>query len=293
VSAGPAPFEDCNGPLLKGDGLLDRPYAPLPGWFAAIEADLVAPHIKNRLSADVNVGGLFTDTVHLPTAELDFVGAPRFELGYRFPEGCGEVLVSYQPLVSDGSATISNFDPLGDGDVRSRLNMNVVDFDYGSREFSLGPSWDLRWLAGVRVAGVYFDSRAEGAILEQRTSNNFVGAGPHLGLELGWHAGYPGLSIFGRLEGAAVIGEVRQGFEETLSANGIPVVGGATTVTSTQAVPVLRFQTGVGWAPPCNGRWLRFSAGYIIEHWWDVGQAGGSQAELGFQGLFLRSEFSF
>jgi hypothetical protein len=287
------PYADGNGSLLKGDGCVDRPCAPLPGWFAAVEADLVAPHIKNHLSADVNVGGLFTDTVHLPTAELEFVGSPRFELGYRFPEGFGEVLVSYQSLVSDGSATLVNFDPLGEGDVRSRLNLNVLDLDYRSREFCLWPNWYMDWQAGVRVAGVYFDSRAEGAILEQRTSNNFVGAGPHLGLDLWWHVGYPGLAVFSRLEGAAVIGEVHQGFEETLAVNGVPAVGGATTVSSTQVVPVMRFEVGLSWAPPCNDRWLRFSAGYLIEHWWDIGHAGGSQAELGAQGLFLRSEFSF
>jgi hypothetical protein len=143
------------------------------------------------------------------------------------------------------------------------------------------------------VAGVYFDSRAQGQILEQRTSNNFVGAGPHLGLALWRNLDWHGFALFSRLEGAAVIGEVRQGFEETLAANGVPVLGGATEVTETQAVPVLRFQVGVAWTPRCDCRWLRFSAGYLIEHWWDVGQAGNSQAELGFQGVFFRSEFQF
>src|SRR6516225_1819355 len=48
-----APYEDCNGPLLRCDPLLDRPDAPPPGWFSAFEADIVAPHVKNRLTNPV------------------------------------------------------------------------------------------------------------------------------------------------------------------------------------------------------------------------------------------------
>src|SRR5438132_9013132 len=43
-----APYQDYNGPLLRRDPLLDRPHAPEPGWFAAIELNVVAPQIKNR-----------------------------------------------------------------------------------------------------------------------------------------------------------------------------------------------------------------------------------------------------
>src|SRR5438309_2662806 len=35
VSPPPGGFEDRNGPLLRGDPLLDRPGYPQPGWFGA------------------------------------------------------------------------------------------------------------------------------------------------------------------------------------------------------------------------------------------------------------------
>src|SRR5262245_10949967 len=52
-----APFEDCNGRLLRGDPLLDRPGYPQPGWFGSFELDVVVPHIRNHLVAPVTVGG--------------------------------------------------------------------------------------------------------------------------------------------------------------------------------------------------------------------------------------------
>src|SRR6516164_3936047 len=67
--AGPpacAPYEDDNGPLLKGSPFLDWPACAPPGCFGAIELDLVGPHIKNRLTGSVTVNGA-TDQVHLPT----------------------------------------------------------------------------------------------------------------------------------------------------------------------------------------------------------------------------------
>src|SRR3954468_3090386 len=83
-----APFEDHNGPLLKGDPLLDPLEVP-PGFFAGVEIDLVAPHIKNRLQSSLPFPAFLPGDVHLPTAELDWVGSPRFELGYRFAGGLG------------------------------------------------------------------------------------------------------------------------------------------------------------------------------------------------------------
>jgi hypothetical protein len=286
------PYQDRNGPLLRGDPLLDRPFSPPPGWFAGVEADILVPHIKNRLTANVNVGGLFTDTVHLPTAELDAVAAPRIELGYRFAEGCGEVLAAYRSLVTDSTAIIPGFDALGDGGLRSRLDVNVLDLDYASREYSLAPCWNLNWFIGARLADIYFDSRAEGLFMEQRTSNHFLGAGPHAGLELWRRLDARGVALYGRVEGAVVIGRVHQSFEETFTDNGVPFAGGATSQSTTQAVPVVSAELGLGWVPPWSN-WLRLTGGYHIEHWWDLGQVANSRAELGAQGVFLRAEFSF
>src|SRR5438270_10004503 len=86
------PYQDRNGPLLRGDPWLDRPEAPPPGWFLGLELDVVGAHIKNRLQAPVTVDGTTIDPLHLPTADMDWTGAPRIELGYRFDQGWGEFL---------------------------------------------------------------------------------------------------------------------------------------------------------------------------------------------------------
>lgn len=294
--AGPpacAPYEDCNGPLLVGDPLLDPPGAPHPGWFTAVEVGLIAPHIKDRLVAGVNLGDQFTDVVHLPSAELDWVASPRVELGYRCAQGFGEFLISYRSIVSEGRCTITGFDLFGDGALRTRLNVNVLDLDYSSREFSLGPWWDMKWQVGARLAGVFFDSRAEGAILAQRTSNSYIGAGPHAGMDLWRRLPVYGLALFGRLEGAVLLGHLSQEFEESFGVGDFFLLGGATQQRTTQGVPVARLQAGLSWTPSWYDRCLRLAAGYELEQWWNLGTLNDSRAELTGQGAFVRFEWNF
>ncbi len=292
------PYQDTNGPLLRGDPLLEPTPIRPPGLFAGIEADLVWPHIKNRLTAPVTIDG-FTDTLHLPTASLEFTGSPLFILGYRFPQGCGEFTASYRSLVTEGTRNIENFDFLGDGFLKSRLNVNVVDLDYGSQEIPLvteapGQLWDLKFDVGARIAGVYFDTKASGFALSQETSNNFFGAGPHLSLEVyRYFQDFNGLALYGKVESAVVIGRVHQNFRESFSVDGVTVVSGATSQHGAQAVPVLGIEAGLSWTPVHTLRWLRFSGGYILNQWWDVGTVGGSTADLTYQGLFLRTELHF
>ncbi len=284
-------FEDCNGPLLRGDPLLDRPEFPLPGWLLAVETGAMVPHIKNRLTAQVPVAGDLV-TVHVPTGDLDWTGPIRVELGYRFPEGFGEVLLSYRSLVSDGFGWMANFDALGDSAWRrSRLNLNEVALDYASREYSLGPCWDMKWKAGVRLASVFFDARAVAPVLARRNSNDYLGAGPELGLDLWRRLGLSGWAWFGRLEGAALLGKIKQGFNEEVIRDGT-LVGGAQTIRGNQGVPVLTVQTGLSWTPPRYTR-LRLSTGYEYEMWWYIGQAADSAAELTDQGVFFRAELNF
>jgi hypothetical protein len=287
---GPVPNEDGNGTLLRGDPLLDRPpYAP-PGWFAAVDVNPVWAHIKNKLAAPVTVGPL-TDEVRLPTAALDVTVSPRFEFGYRMAQGAGALLASYRFVETEGSGTVSPFGPAGDAAaLRSRLDLNVLDLDYGSREFSLGPRWDMKWLAGVRLASLYFDSQAADATARQRETNHFAGAGPHVGLEL-WHClDETGLALFARLDSELLVGRIRQSFTEALAG-----AAGETDQSQVQGAPVLSAQAGLGWTPP-GSEHLRLAAGYTWERWWDVGFVGGpggSHAEVTVQGLFLRGEWRY
>lgn len=274
--------------------LLDHPDYSSPGWFTALELDVVGPHVKNRLQSLVAVDGFIPNLVHLPTAQLDWVGAPRVEVGYRFPAGFGELMISYRSLVSEGCVTVPEFDLDGsDGDLKSRLNVNVVDIDYGSREYSIDAHWDLKWRVGARIATAYFDSRAFGVFIEQHESNNFVGGGPHVGLDLWRSLDWPGLGLYARIEGASVVGRISQSFGESAVLEDGTLVGGATLIHHTQAVPSLGIQAGLSWSPSWRRHFARLSTGYSFERWWYLGQAGDSRAELTAQGVFFRAEFAY
>jgi hypothetical protein len=292
------PYQGTNGPFLRGD-LAQEP-VPIrpPGLFAGIEADLVWPHIKNRVTGPVTIDGI-TDTLHLPTASLEFTGSPLFILGYRLAPGFGEFTARYRSLVTEGSRNIDNFDIVGEGFLKSRLNVNVVDLDYGSQEIPLvtdapGQLWDLKFDVGARIAGVYFDSTASGFALRQQTSNNFFGAGPHAALEVyRYLPDFNGLALYGKVDSAVVIGRVHQHFRESFTDDGVTVLSGSDSQSGTQAVPVLGIEAGLSWTPRYARRWLRFTGGYIFEQWWNIGTVGGSTADLTYQGLFLRTELHF
>src|SRR5262249_53038543 len=163
-----------------------------------------------------------------------------------------------------------------------RLSMNVFDFDYGTPEFHLGSNLDLKARLGVRLADVYFDSTGFGGVTWQRTSNQFVGAGPHAALDGWYHFPTLGPGVFAPRGGAVPIGDVHQRFEELYVFEDGSAFASAGSQRGTRWVPTINAQVGVGWAPP--GTRLRFSAGYEYEQWWDVGHVGGSRAQLFDQG---------
>ena len=55
----------------------------------------------------------------------------------------GTLLLSYRFLQTEGRDIILNYDIAGDGDLRSRLDMNVIDLDYQTRDWSLGSHLDI------------------------------------------------------------------------------------------------------------------------------------------------------
>ncbi len=211
----------------------------------------------------------------------------------------GEFTLSYQSLVRDGHAFLPAFDPLGaTGFLTSRMNFNVVDLDYSGSEISLGPGWDMKWRVGLRYANAYFDSSAFGGILQQRTSNLFNGAGPRAGLDL-WRAlPLPGLALFGRLEGNFLVGPLHQNFNESIvQANGTVLSGAGTSrpdAFSNTATPlILNFEAGFGYTPPSLSRWLRLSAVYQFQQWWNLGLPLSSDGQLTINGVFFRAEVHY
>lgn len=309
-----ATLEDRNNHSLVGDPLLDHPGQPA-GFFSSFEAALLKPHITGHLAGDVlfpSIAGFapFTDTVDLEAGRLDWTGSPRVEIGYRFGQGFGQVSAAYRSIISEGTDVINNFDILGGAVQRSRLNLNSIDLDYGTTDIGLDhylpengpPTWGVRWWGGARLGSVWFDSQAQGSVLYQRVSNNIFGAGPHAGFEswivpCGGLAGVPGLGLFTRAEGAAVIGGNRFTRQEQFVAGfpGLPPfqVTGSFTDTSIQAVPVLSVDAGFSWDPPYTHHPLHFTLGYHFEGWWYLASTDTVDARLLLQGVFVRCQMGF
>lgn len=274
-----APFEDCNGPLLFGRTELDGPQgAANLGWLAGLELDAVIPHIRNRLSAPVAVGGGTNDQLHIPGPDLGWTVSPRIELGYRWGQGAGEVIGAYRLLDDGGSQTVA-----GGNVLHTRLSLHVFDLDYANHEYSLGPLWDMKWRVGLRAANMTIGYRADGPAGAKNVSNFFWGVGPHVGLDLRRRLGSSGLALFGRLEGSAPAGSVHQTFEESQAI-------APTQLRKTAVGLSMDVQAGLSWTVTDR---LGVSAGYTFTRWWEVGFTPDTRADLWYQGCFLRGEWKY
>jgi hypothetical protein len=278
--------------------------APAPETlFFSWELQFVGPAIKNRLvGTNTPLSDGTTDTITVPAADLDWTASPRFELGYRLPENLGEFSLAYRFLLSEGSTNIpadagtTRF-PVGPNDlfVKSRLTFNVVDLDYATARFYPSPNWNLKWRVGPRLASIFFDSRQLNDVVFQRASNYFFGAGGHAGLDIERRLGATGLALYGRVDGAVVIGRTRQTFDDSINNPDGTVTSGFLDQVATKALPVLNLQVGLSYVPPRDTGldFLRFTGGYQFERWWMLGKVGDSAAELTIQGIFLRAEMDF
>lgn len=290
----PAAMDDRNGGILIGNPLLDGS-GPL-GWFGTAEIDLVRPSVTNLMNNTVTTPASM-DQVALPSANLGGTLSPRFDLGYRFGQGSGEFIASYRFLNSTGSADLPGFDAAGNAAaLRSRLSMNVVDLDYGSNENALAPYFDMKWRAGARIAALLFDSQAVSPLLEQSVSNQYLGVGPHVSLELSRSIVADRLGLYCKLEGAGVMGNVRQRFEETIANAGAPI-GGLTAQSQYMPSYSAGFQAGVTWTPTADTRLL---VGYVDEQWGDIAFANNSSNYQNFShgsvriiGGFVRFEWRY
>jgi hypothetical protein len=298
----PPPAPDLETPVDPGrDGW--GPYGPPspdPGLYFNTELAIVHPVLNAHLANNTPLRPS-GDILTLPNANLNWTVAPWFDLGYRLPRSLGLISINYRFLTTDGTQAAF----LGDQAfaLRSRLDENFINLDYGTLPYEFAPGWDFRWRVGVQLADVYFDSRIQGSALDQSATNNFRGAGPHARLELERHlAGVPGLSLYSRIEGAAPLGRINQNFNENL----IDPAGIATSGRWNQngiQIPINVFvQVGLTYVPPGREN-LTFNLGYVYERWFAVGQLGDdAQAGVtnnvesgGFdaQGIFLRGQWDF
>jgi hypothetical protein len=293
-----------NSPFLDpgpgGWGPAAGPCAP-PGLFFGAETVLAFPAVKFRVGGNPPPSGVAFD---VPTVDLPVTVSPLFELGYRLPHGAGLFAVNYRFLVSEETdQRVLDGVP---ANVRTRLNINVVDLDYGVEPVEFAPRWTYSWRIGARIADVFFDNRVEVPGLTQTASNKFFGAGPHARVDVERRiVAVPGLALLGGLDGAVLIGQVKQRFSEQATsplAVFPPILLPPFSVEArrSQAVPYLNVRLGLSYVPPSLPN-VKLSAGYQFEEFFNVGKLGmdgggtlsESRGEVWAHGLFLRGQVDF
>jgi hypothetical protein len=271
---------------------------PQVGWFGDVEVGILKPNLKNQLINTVTFTDGTTAIVGLPAARLDWTASPRFEVGYRLPSGFGEVSLAYRFMVSQGTETVIG--PDGPATLKSRLDVNLVDLDYSSQEFTPWDLWDMKFHLGVRYFYLYFDSRATesfeqaaagAGIFDSRSTDSYVGIGPHAGVDLSRKLGW-GICAVGKFDGSTAWGRIRQGFfasPTTPGPDGQPQVG-QVRVSGSQEVPIFRTNLGLSWRPTAHPNVYVF-AGYQFEYWWNAGRYNPSATPPGSFGDFYDNGF--
>jgi hypothetical protein len=306
----PPPAHDWHDPLATPyfvpDPLLDPPQFPPPGWFGGVDLDVLKPHVNNQLTSPVPAPNNTSIRVALPSAPLEWAVSPKVFAGYRLPSGFGEFYVAYRGLVTRGAEGIIG--PNGPATVTSHFNMNVFDLDYSSREFSL---WycccDMRWFVGVRTRFLFFDTEVDqpfaqaaagNGVVQSRETNNFVGIGPHAGVELSHRFGDSGVSLSLSTDFTTnwPAGRVTQAFYANYTTAGPDgrLLAGESNDANNIGSAVVQAQAGVSWQPPAYPD-LRLFLGYQFEYWFNVGKNfdTGSSADIWDQGFLLQAAYRF
>jgi hypothetical protein len=301
--AGPPP-PPLPGPYFEEGPLTDPNRLPVPGWFADLDVGILKPHLKNQLSGSVlNPATGNVDTVGLPAASLDWTVSPHVQVGYRLPSGFGELSAGYRSLGSSGTDFVAGTD--GPTQLRSRLDFQIIDLDYGSPEFSLWPHWELRARIGLRGLLVFFDSLATepfdlaasgSGVFQTQTRNHFAGLGPHVGVDVARHLDWGGVTVLAQLDFTNEFGRIRQTYVErttTLGGDGEPLTG-QTLSSGSIATSIIFTRIGLSWQPPV---WpgAHVFLGYQWEHWFDIGALKKDMTVGDFfdQGLVLRATWNY
>lgn len=268
------------------------------GWYVALGLGIVNPHINSSITPGKPVAARLPTAMHLPVVPLDWTALPDIKIGYRFAGSQDELRVRYQGLFSQGRQFFTDFDAWGSGIVQSRLDFNMVDVDYVSREFinwAMGPAPPrfLDILFGLRTGNICFDSNGFGSqVIWQGMRNSFAGIGPHIGMDYSRALFGPRCGAYLLLDAAGLIGSLRQDFVDVRFLNNDTIAGGRLRRSDCIGVGNVQIEPGIRFLPLADPR-FRVSIGYTWQRWWYVGHTIDTNADVTIQGIMFRGEFSF
>ena len=274
----PTPYgcDPLPGRYFERDPLLDPPSFPQPGFVASVDVQPLVPHIYHDLVNLAPVGSNASGTVAVPVSGFSWMVSPRIEFGYRLGSGFGEFVVNYQFLETHGSSS-TPFGPDGPAGVGSKLQFNLADFDYVSRQFTPWERWGVKWRIGLRTLQMFYNTTltqpfdvasAGSGVFQQLGSNAYHGYGGHVGVEVDRDLSrlVPGLSFVGKLDVGGTAGFIKQTIGQTM-------VDGTFTSGAyrwDQASPSIYTQLGLNYHVPGSrlDLYLGGSGGYF----WNLGK---------------------
>ena len=244
--------------------------------------------------------------MRIPITPLDWTVSPVVELGYRLPEGFGAFMLNYQYLGTTGSGT-TVYGPGGPSAMSGRLNFNLSDFDYVSREFTPWEHWGMTWRFGFRQVYLFYDTQIDpfppasalSGLMSESGANSYHGWGGHVGVQLDrdFYQQVPGLSFVSKIDFGYTGGFIQQGLSQTTTTGAYSF----NQISNGQGCPMLGGEIGLSYRPP-SGKY-EFFAGGFYQYWWNIGTLanyalngiGGttSNGELSLTGVTFRFSYNY
>jgi hypothetical protein len=252
--------------------------------------------------------------------------SPKFNVGYRYEHGLGEIQFGYQYLGMQGSQSFAGFDPTGPATLSTDFRGNVFDLDFCYLEYNaegltslpfispvikypgriglgrpLTPGrfalpLEVRWLFGLRGTNLFYDTVAQGPTLRDEILTNFNGGGFHFALELNQRLMQErNIFLHTRLDGSGVFGVTHQTFSRSQAV--VPAGPLTSAVGSTDAligVPTFHFEGGLSWVPYWPQRTTRVTLAYAFDEWFHFANTDDNgDAFLVMHGVLLRADWNF
>ena len=256
------------------------------GWYASVEALLLAPKVNSTGFEQVFYEGVDFDAVQTDGNYSDSLeGGVRFILGN---EGCDGFGTQFRYFSYDNDIAYNGLWDAGAGTIPV-IGDNNIDVDAFDAEFTQRGSfrtWDLVATGGLRYGSVEisqptnFFNGIPAVVFGGPTGVEFEGVGPTFSLSANRPLGY-GLSLIGRARTALLFGDidVTPGFR----------AGGSFTVED-EFAQVWEFQFGLGYERNFNGHSVIGSVFWEAQRW---DSDSGFLGDLALHGLGLSGGITY
>jgi hypothetical protein len=155
--------------------------------------------------------------------------------------------------------------------------------------------------ANTSVLGGFLGTTTDTAVVDGtalaavKASNQFIGAGPTLGLEARYQLG-GGFALYGSARGSVLFGDTEQKLTRIAGDNssGTFLTSGSTsTITDSETIPVAEWELGVEWGRAFGATRFFVQAAWVGQVYFDLGSATEDESDLTFTGFSVAAGLQF